>query len=102
MSKISVNLNDYIFVEVTDYGWRRAEEYHSKVCNDAEHGRRYVEIMKSHTKDYMTADGKRRLTAMQIHEFMNTFGHLAYCGGQNFIKDNECFLEFQVQEIKED
>lgn len=102
MSKIYVNLNDYIFVEVTDYGWQRAEEYHSKLCNDAEHGRRYVEMMKSRTKDYMTLDGKRRLTAMQLHEFMNTFGHLAYPGGENFIKSNQVFLDFQVNEIKED
>lgn len=102
MSKVCISLNDYVFVEVTDYGWERAEEYHSKLCNDAEHGRRYVEMMKSHTKDYMTLEGRRRLTAMQFREFLNTFGHLAYLGGENFIKDCKMFLEYQVNEIKED
>ena len=91
----NINLNDFVCVELTDYGWECIENYCRDVLGRADADiSPYINALKNNTKERHTAKGKRNLTEFQLHEIMNIFGKHAYNGGKTFFKDNEIYLSF--------
>ena len=91
----NINLNDCVYVELTDYGWECVREHYRHVLGADADVEPYVRILKKRTEKRFTSKGRRKLTSFQLHDFMLCFGQYAYCGGKNFIRDNEVYLSFE-------
>ena len=94
-----VNLNEYVWVEITDYGWDVLEKFYKKVFtlpgvdNDVErHCRESMAIHKNHTNVQDIEGKKVELTMMQLHEFMSIFGSKMYCGAIPVITNNNIYF----------
>ena len=94
-----LNLNDCVWVELNDYGWKQIEKYYSKlfecVPDKDKHIKDSVQILKSNTSELFIDGEKRKLTLFQIHSLMNIFGEIAFVGGENFIIDNKIYLTLE-------
>ena len=87
----SMNINNSIWVEINEFGWKHMEAFFKKslMREDVEE---FIKLFKDRTKEYNIDGNKVLLTEMQLHELMNIFGELAYCGGEQFIVDNKIYL----------
>lgn len=67
---VKVNLNSYVYFELTDVGW---------------------DYLYNHLQPYKTPadlyDGEYDMHRMQLHDFMECFGEISFVGGSNFVKD---------------
>lgn len=90
----NINLNDFVYVELTDYGWECVREHYRRVLGADADIEPYIKILKKRAEKRFTAKGRRKVTPLQLHEFMRYFGQYAYCGGKDFIRDNEVYLSF--------
>ena len=95
-----INLNDYVYVELTDYGWKTLTCYYEKLFNEGYAFVKqpykiedYVNTYKRETALY-TIDGvERALTGFQLNDFMQKFGDRCYLGGENIIVGNDVYFE---------
>ena len=94
-----VNVNEYVWVEITDYGWDVLEKFYYNLFNlpGIQHPVQkiideQIAIHKKHTKEHIVNGEKINLTEMQLHEFMNIFGSKMYCGAVPVITNNNIYF----------
>ena len=96
MSKI--NLNEFVWVELTEYGWQCLTSYYERLFVGTYAFRQagfsvsdYVEMHKKETATH-TIDGvERMLTRFQLHDFMCKLGGEMIPGNKNVIVNNNLF-----------
>jgi hypothetical protein len=94
----TININEYVWAELTEYGWQSLASYYEKLfsgCYPFAKGSCSVEdcvdLYKKETISH-TIDGvERMLTRFQLHDFMCTFGDKITFGSKNVIVDNNLF-----------
>ena len=106
--EIKINLNDCVWVELTDYGWKVIRDYYidlfKNVPNfDMKKIDEYVEMYVKHTKRYWLGNigGEMvKLTEFQLHDMMHMLGPKMYMGNTNCINKNT--LYFTIDNFIED
>lgn len=93
----SININDNVWVEVTDYGWQCLRNHYIDLfkpvgCVNIDE---YVELHKKKTKAYMENGERINLTRFQLHELMNIFGSKCYVGANQTIKNNKIYFSLE-------
>ena len=86
-----INLNDYVWVELNDYGWECIEKHYRELFNQQDVSE-FVDLFKSRTSEQWVDGGKKLVTEMQLHELMNLLGNKMYCGGNSVIVNNNVYL----------
>ena len=94
----TININEYVWVELTEYGWQSLASYFEKLFSGCYPFRKesysvedYVGMYKKKTTPH-TIDGvERMLTRFQLHDFMLTLGCKMFPGNKNIIVDNNLF-----------
>lgn len=94
----AININEYVWVELTEYGWQSLAFYYKKLFSGCYPFAKeyysvedYVEMYKKETAPH-TIDGvERTLTRFQLHDFMLKFGNELFLGNKNVIVDNNLF-----------
>ena len=94
----NVNLNDYVWAELTEYGWQSLASYYEKLfsgcypfAKETYSVEDYVEMYKKETAPH-TIDGvERMLTRFQLHDFMCKLGDKITFGSKNVIVGNNLF-----------
>ncbi len=94
-----VNLNDYVWVELTEYGWQCLMSYYEKLFGVTYGFRQagfpvsdYVEMHKKETAPHAIDGVERMLTRFQLHDFMNKLGSKMYNGNKNVIEENNLYF----------
>jgi hypothetical protein len=95
----AININEYVWVELTDYGWQCLTSYYERLFAGTYAFRQagfsvsdYVDMHKKETAPH-TIDGiERMLTRFQLHDFMNTLGSKMYNGNKNVIEGNNLYF----------
>lgn len=92
-----INLNDYVYVELNEHGWELIEKFYRDlfpvfVKDYTEMVENAIAMHKKHTQSMNVEGEERPMTEFQLHEFMNIFGKSAYCGGEQFIVNNNVFF----------
>ncbi|MBQ3944144.1 MAG: hypothetical protein II670_00845 [Alphaproteobacteria bacterium] len=98
--EIKVNLNDDVWVELTDYGWETIESYFDNLFSYVPgNNSRLIEdsmnLYKRETKQYWVdkvGGEKIFLTKFQIHDLMNLLGPKTCTGNTSCIKDNTLYF----------
>ena len=106
--EVKVNLNDYVWAELTDYGWETIRNYFEELfsCvpgNNPHLVNRSLDIYKRETKQYWVdkvGGEKISLTKFQIHDLMHLLGPKTYMGNNNCINNNT--LYFTIDNFIED
>ena len=94
----TININKYVWVELTEYGWQSLTSYYESLFADSYVFAKnsysiseYVEMYKKETAPH-TIDGvERMLTRFQLHDFMCKLGNKFYPGGKNVIVNNNIY-----------
>lgn len=93
-----VNLNDYVWVELTEYGWQCLTSYYEKLFAGTYAFRAgfsvsdYVEMHKKETAPHTINGVEKMLTQFQLHDFMCTLGSKMYSGNKNVIEENNLYF----------
>lgn len=95
----TININEYVWVELTEYGWQSLVDYYEKLFAGTYAFRSggfsvsdYVEMYKKETAPY-TIDGvERMLTRFQLHDFMCKLGGKMFPGNKNVIEGNNLYF----------
>lgn len=106
--EVKINLNDYVWAELTDYGWESIREYFTKLfCNVPTYSQniidKSVESYKKETKQYWVnkvGGEKIALTKFQLHDMMHLLGPNTYMGNTNCINNNTIY--FTIDNFIED
>ena len=97
----TINMNDMVYVELTETGWGIIKSYYANVYRNygiiAEtYVSQGVEMYRRYTNKYLV-DRWRELTRFQLHELMLIFGGHCVVGGTNdFFKGNTVYLSIDV------
>lgn len=95
---VNINLNDYVWVELTDYGWETIRNYFEELFKMFPNGYTvdyYVNGYKKVTKEYWVdrvGGEKLTLTKFQIHDLMHLLGPKTYMGNTNCINKNTLYF----------
>ena len=97
-----VNLNDYVWAELTEYGWQCLTSYYERLFAGTYAFRQtgfsvsdYVEFHKKETAPH-TIDGvERMLTRFQLHDFMLKLGNAMYVGNKNVVENNSLYFNLE-------
>lgn len=95
----TININKYIWVELTEYGWQSLIDYYEKLfagsyafAKNSYSISEYVKMYKKETAPH-TIDGvERMLTRFQLHDFMNKLGSKIYPGNKNVVENNNLYF----------
>ena len=98
----TINLNDYVWVELTEYGWQSLIDYYEKLfagsyvfAKNSYSISEYLDMYKKETALH-TIDGvERMLTRFQLHEFMLTLGCKMYPGAKNVVENNNLYFDLE-------
>jgi len=98
--EVKINLNDYVWVELTDYGWEVIREYYVNLFGNVptysqEVAEKSVNMYKKATKQYWVdrvGGEKIALTKFQLHVMMNLLGPKTYCGNKSCINNNTVYF----------
>lgn len=93
-----VNLNDYVWAELTEYGWKCLEYYYEKTLYPFAEGFKPGDYLATHKKNTAlhTIDGvERALTRFQWHEFMLLLGSTMYVGNTNVVEGNNLYFNLE-------
>ena len=94
----TINLNNIVWVELTEYGWQSLVSYYENLfagsyvfAKNAYSISEYVDMYKKETAMH-TIDGvEKMLTRFQLHDFMCKFGNEIFLGSKNIIVDNNLY-----------
>lgn len=105
--EIKINLNDYVWVELTDYGWETIRNYFEELFKGVPFNGYtvddYVNGYKKVTKQYWVdriGGEKIALTKFQLHDMMHLLGPKTYMGNTNCINNNTIY--FTIDNFIED
>ena len=106
--EIKINLNDYVWVELTDYGWECIRDYFTNLYSNVptysqEVVEKSVNMYKRATKQYWVdriGGEKIALTKFQLHDMMHLLGPKTYMGNTNCINNNTIY--FTIDNFIED
>ena len=97
--EVKINLNDYVWAELTDYGWEVIKKYYTNLFSNVPSYSQVVEnsvnLYKKATKKYWVdrvGGEKISLTRFQLHEIMHLLGDNLYCGNTNCINKNTIYF----------
>ena len=98
--EIKINLNDYVWAELTDYGWESIRDYFTKLYSNVptysqEMVEKSVNLYMKETKQYWVdrvGGDKIALTKFQLHDMMHLLGPNTYCGNKNCINNNTLYF----------
>jgi hypothetical protein len=99
--ELKMNVNDNVWVELTEDGWNAIRNYYTDLFNtipgDMLKGvylDNCIGIHKDRTKKYKDCHSKDivSLTQFQMHELMHIFGDVTYIGQPNMFVDNTIYL----------
>lgn len=96
MSKF-VNVNDTVWICVTEDGWKAIRKYYEDLfscvcCTDIDMAMR---THKSRTSEKVVDGEKKMMTEFQLHEVMNLLGPKMYCGAEQVIENNRIYFDFE-------
>lgn len=106
--EVKINLNDYVWAELTDYGWEVIKNYYTNLFSNVptysqEVVEKSVNMYKKETKQYWV-DGvggeKIALTRFQLHDMIHLLGPKTYVGNTSCINKNTIY--FTVDNFIED
>lgn len=87
------NMNDYVYVELTEEGWRLLRNYHSNLCERA-----FDDWWKKEcTKKYVVNGEEKMLTEMQLHAAIRTFGPMSGLAFHEPFKN--CRVYFKTKDL---
>lgn len=94
-----INLNEYVWVELTEYGWQSLISYFENLfagsyafAKNVYSISEYVDMYKKETVPH-TIDGvEKMLTRFQLHDFMKTLGSKMFPGNKNVIEGNNLYF----------
>lgn len=94
----TINLNNNVWVELTEYGWQSLASYYENLfvgsyvfAKNAYSISEYVDMYKKETAMH-TIDGvEKMLTRFQLHDFMKIFGSKMYVGNKNVVAYNNLY-----------
>lgn len=106
--EVKINLNDYVWVELTDYGWEVIREYYTNLFSNVPQYsqdvvEKFVNGYKKVTKQYWVdciGGEKIALTKFQLHDMMHLLGPKTYMGNTNCINNNTIY--FTIDNFIED
>lgn len=89
-----LNLNDTIWVELNENGWKLLEEYYKDLfcVYTKEQIEKSVNLHKSKTNSIYIDGQVREITEFMLHEFINIFGKNIYVGAEPCIVSNKIYL----------
>lgn len=98
----TINLNNDVWVELTEYGWQSLIDYYEKFfagsyvfAKNTYSISEFVDSYKKQTALY-TIDGvERMLTRFQLHDFMQTLGSKIYPGAKNVVENNNLYFDLE-------
>lgn len=97
-----INLNDYVWVELNENGWKHLESYYKKLFSGVYAFAKgtysvqdYVEEYKKETEQYVIDGVERMLTRFQLYDFMNHFGDKMYMGADNVVACNNLYFDLE-------
>ena len=105
--EVKINLNDYVWVELTDYGWETIRNYFEELFKGVPFNGYtvddYVNGYKKVTKEYWVdrvGGEKISLTKFQLHDLMHLLGPKTYMGNATCINNNTIY--FTIDNFIED
>lgn len=99
--EIKMNLNDSVWVELTQYGWDCIETHYrnlfekvNQVWDVEKHVSDSVAFYRNRTEKYLIngIEEPVTLTEFQLHELMNILGQYTWCGNNLVINNNAVYL----------
>lgn len=82
--KLSVNLNEYVEVRLTELGRKHLQDYFRKLYTDR----------GLSTPEYVVDKLRAPVYRTQLHDLMLLFGSQCYLGGANLFERNELLFDF--------
>lgn len=93
-----LNLNDTIWVELNENGWKLLEEHYKELfsvpvgADTKEQIEKSVNLHKSRTNSIYIDGQVREITEFILHEFINIFGKDIHIGADPCIVGNKIYL----------
>lgn len=98
----TINLNNNVWVELTEYGWQSLIDYYEKLfagsyvfAKNAYSISEFVDSYKKQTAPHNIDGVERMLTRFQLYEFIHTLGSKMYNGNKNVIEGNNLYFSLE-------
>ncbi len=99
-----INLNDDVWAELNENGWKHLESYYEKLfwnsygfAKSAFSVSDYVDMHKKATAPHVVDGVERMLTRFHLHDFMLKFGDKCYVGTDNFVVENNVYFDLEAR-----
>ena len=98
----TINLNEHVWVELTENGWQSLIDYYEKLfagsdtfAKNAYSISEFVDSYKRQTAPH-TIDGvERMLTRFQLHDLMLKLGDKMFPGAKNVVENNNLYFDLE-------
>ena len=96
-----VNVNDTVWVCITEYGWKSIRDYYQDLFSCVYYRGMDIDTMvnmhKLKTSEKVVDGEKKIMTEFQLHEVMNLLGPKMYCGAEQVIENNRIYFDLKQE-----